>query len=197
MDGCFSTAYLPPVSWFKEALQYDSILIEAHESWQKQSYRNRAYILGPQGPLMLNIPVDHETTGSSIDQVRISYREDWQHRHWQAIRSAYGSSPFFESLAVELEPFYQQRTELLLDLNSKLIRLILNWLQANISIEYTPEWSAVRDQDFREHFHPKRQASPQLPYPQVFSDSIGFTPNLSVIDLIFNEGRGAYDYLIA
>jgi hypothetical protein len=195
MEACFSTAYLPPAVWFREALKYDRIAIEARESWQKQSYRNRAYILGPQGALMLNIPVNHETTGSSIDEVRISYDQDWQHRHWQAIRSAYGTAPFFESLAVELEPFYMEKTDLLLEFNHRLIELILNWLQADLLIENTREWSEFRHNDFREHFHPKRQAPEQLPYPQVFSDKIGFTPNLSVLDLIFNEGRAAFDYL--
>ncbi len=73
MRACFSTAYLPNAAWFREALKHQSILIETQESWQKQSYRNRTYILGPNGPLMLNIPVDHNTTKGSIDQVEISY----------------------------------------------------------------------------------------------------------------------------
>lgn len=197
MAACFSTAYLPPVSWFREALKYDSIQIEACESWQKQSYRNRAYVLGPQGPLMLNIPVDHRTTGGSINQVEISYVQDWQHRHWLAIRSAYGTAPFFESLAVELEPFYRQKTELLIDLNEQLIKLILTWLQADLHLEYTRSWQEIRNEDFREQIHPKRRTVEEQAYPQVFSDKLGFTPNLSVIDLIFNDGRAAYDYLVA
>lgn len=196
MKACFSTAYLPNVAWFREALKHKSILIETQESWQKQSYRNRTYILGPNGPLMLNIPIDHNTTKGSIDQVEISYTGNWQHRHWQAILSAYGSAPFFESLALELEPFYKIKTERLLDFNNKILHLILSWLQSDLGLESTTEWQADRDLDLRGQFHPKNKTEPQLPYPQVFEEKQGFISNLSVIDLIFNEGRSAYDYLV-
>ena len=146
---------------------------------------------------MLNIPVDHNSTGGSIDEVRISYHQDWQHRHWQAIRSAYGSSPFFESLAVELEPFYQEKSEFLFDLNLRLLKLLLNWLQTDLRIVFTNSWQQDRELDFRESIHPKIEEPKGILYPQVFSEERGFVSNLSVLDLIFNEGRAAYDYLVA
>lgn len=196
MRACFTTAYLPTIAWFQEALKYPSILIEARESWQKQSYRNRSYILGPNGPMMLNIPVDHQSTSGTIDEVKISYTENWQHRHWQAILSAYGSAPFFESLSVELEVFYKNQTDYLLEYNNQLLKLILSWLQYEIDYDLTKDWHAEHTLDQRERFHPKRQAEIMAPYPQVFDEQLGFTPNLSVIDLIFNEGRWALDYLV-
>ena len=197
MTPCFSTSYLPCISWMKEALRSESIQIESKESWQKQSYRNRSYILSPQGKMMLNIPVDHSSTAGPIDEVRISYAENWQHRHWQSIISCYGTAPFFEPLISELEPFYSKNWEYLLDFNSELLHLIFNWLQVQPQMALTTEWHSDLEADFREKFHPKKPLENHKSYPQVFSSSLGFTPDLSVIDLIFNEGRAAYDYLVA
>lgn len=196
MQACFSIAYLPPVHWLRAALKQDQILIEACESWQKQSYRNRTYIAGPQGKLMLNIPVDHSTTGGRIDEVSISYSENWQHRHWQAILSAYGTAPFFESLAVELESFYSRKAENLFDYNLQLLELIFNWLQVDPDFALTTDFRQEYPQDFRHSIHPKQSLPTYHPYPQVFDDKLGFIPGLSVLDLIFNEGPAAYDHLV-
>ncbi len=197
MTGVFSTAYLPPISWMQAALRCDEILLEKHESWQKQSYRNRCYILGPAGPQFLNIPVVNNSNKKQIATVEISYTENWQHTHWQAIKSAYGTAPFFEVLAPELEPFFRQQTHRLWDWNLELIRLLLDWLQVDIPLRETTQWSADQPNDFRESFHPKMPLQGTFPaYPQVFDDQLPFASNLSVIDLLFNEGPAAYDYLI-
>lgn len=196
MSAHFSTAYLPPLAWFRQALRQNTIYLEKFESWQKQSYRNRCYIYGPHGPQMLNIPILHNDKKNFIGTLEISYHENWQHTHWQAIKTAYGSSPFFEILGPELEEFYQQSFDRLFDWNLALIRLMMNWLQAEVPIIPTSQWEAEVENDLREAFHPKRQTREIFtPYPQVFAQSQGFEANLSIIDLLFNEGPAAYDYL--
>src|SRR5690606_32909922 len=119
MTGQFSTAYLPPLSWWQKALQYNELRLEQHESWQKQTYRNRCYILGPNGRQMLNIPILHNEHKASIGTIEISYVENWQHIHWQALKTAYGSAPFFEILGPELEEFYQRKITRLFDWNQQ------------------------------------------------------------------------------
>lgn len=196
MTGHFSTAYLPPVEWFQQALQYEAICLERHESWQKQTYRNRCYIYGPNGRQMLNIPILHNAQKSSIGTIEISYVENWQHTHWQAMKTAYGSAPFFEILGPELEEFYSRRINRLFDWNLELLKLMLNWLQVDLKLSLTDEWHPEVTNDHREDFHPKRNSNKVFaPYPQVFSSDRGFEPNLSIVDLLFNEGPAAWDYL--
>lgn len=197
MSVLLSTAYLPPVEWFQHVLQHSSVGIEKFESWQKQSYRNRCYIMGANGKQMLNIPVDGNSKKMTIGNVKISYEQNWQHTHWQAIQSAYGASPFFEILGPELQEFYSKKEEYLFDWNAQMIQLMFDWLQVDIQLIPTNTWQAEAKNDFRETIHPKKPMTTECKrYPQVFDDSLGFIPNLSIIDLLFNEGPAAYDFLI-
>ncbi len=196
MTGHFSTAYLPPIDWFRHALGCNTICLEQYESWQKQTYRNRCYILGPNGVQMLNIPILHNEHKGVIGTVEISYVENWQRTHWQAIKTAYGSAPFFEILGPELEEFYSRKITRLFDWNLQLIKLILNWLVVDKDITLAESWQPVVQNDFREAFHPKRKSESSFTaYPQVFTIEGGFAPNLSIIDLLFNEGPAAFDFL--
>ncbi len=196
MEVCFSTAYLPPIAWYRAARRYEVIGLEAWESWQKQSYRNRCYILGPNGAQMLNIPIVHNENKKHIGSVEISYREDWQHTHWQAIKTAYGNAPFYEVLAPSLKDFYRMQSERLFDWNRQLIEWSLHWLRAEIKMIPTQSWQREYPRDYREYFHPKRQDTDGFTtYPQVFDDVMPFQPNLSILDLLMNEGPAAYDYL--
>ncbi len=196
MRGHFSTAYLPPITWWAKSLQYSEVCLERHESWQKQSYRNRCYILGPNGRQMLNIPILHNENKSSMGTVEISYDENWQHTHWQAMKTAYGSAPFFEILGPELQELYSKKIPRLFDWNRELITLMLNWLQVDIEITTTESWKPILKNDHREDFHPKKKGNQEFkPYPQVFDDRREFEPNLSIVDLLFNEGPAAFDYL--
>lgn len=196
MEACFSTAYFPPIAWFRSLKYFQSVTLEAWESWQKQSYRNRCYILGPNGPQMLNIPILHNEQKGYIRTVEISYSQNWQHNHWQAIQSAYGSGAFYEELAPALEQLYQQQPKRLFDWNLMTIQWCMSWLRLDTELSPSKSWEADYINDLREAFHPKKITPGNFPdYPQVFDDQLAFAPNLSILDLLMNEGPAAYDYL--
>ena len=199
MTGLFSTAYLGPISYYKDLLSCSKIRIEYHESWQKQSYRNRCYIDSPNGALMLNIPVEHPGGKQLINDVKISYQDNWPVKHWQAIQTSYNGAPFFEVLGPDLKDILDQKPVFLIDLNLKLQQMLFSWLRVDSKIAQTETWQANMNTgvDFRDSHHPKRDSGKALnPYPQVFDHKHGFTSNLSVIDLLFNEGPASYDYLM-
>src|SRR2546423_10173185 len=110
----FSTAYLPPVSYFISLLQSTKIIFEKHEHYVKQTYRNRALICTANGIHPLIIPVVHDGLYSQpIHKVKISYETDWQKIHWRTITSSYRRSPYFEFFEDELKPLYEKNVELL------------------------------------------------------------------------------------
>ncbi len=192
-----STTYLPPISWFKEIVNNESILIEKHEHYQKQSYRNRCEILSANGKLNLSIPLLKQGDKEIITDKRISYTENWQQNHWRAITSAYKNSPYFEFLEDEFKPFYSNKHEFLFDYNWKLAQTILKILRIKKNILFTETFEKNFDgHDLRNSIHPKIKLKLNTkPYRQVFSDKFDFTDNLSVIDLVFNQGLNALKYL--
>ncbi|MGB0176871.1 MAG: WbqC family protein [Owenweeksia sp.] len=189
-----STTYLGPVSYYQAMVSAETIELEAWESWQKQSYRNRCYIDSPNGRLMLSIPVQASSTGL-VKDVRISYKDNWPQKHWQAIKTTYNTSPFFEVLGPDINTVYNKRPRFLWDLNYELMQIVLDWLQHTVKIKMTGSWQENRENDLRESFHPKRESTPLQVYPQVFDHKNNFLSNLSVIDLLFNEGPAAPGYL--
>lgn len=197
MDGLFSTAYLGPISYYSYLVNCTTIHIERWENWQKQTYRNRCYIDGPNGKLMLNIPIKHGDK-KNIGELEISYSDSWPAKHWQAIKTTYSTAPFFDVLAPELQELLEKKHSRLFDLNLELTKLILTWLRINTPITLTEDWSAQKNAqtDLRNSFSAKTESQqPFTPYPQVFDYKNGFLPNLSILDLLFNEGPAAYDYL--
>lgn len=200
-----SSAYLPPVQYIVKFLQYPTILIEAEENFQKQSYRNRAVILAANGPESLVIPVAKgRDAKQKMKDLQISYDTQWQHIHWQAIVSAYHSSPFFEILEDDFSPFFHKKYQFLFDFNRQLLQIILDILELSPEIELTAEFEKVPVNclDFRQVIHPKPQKAGPDPdftpvsYPQVFEDKFSFIPNLSVADLLFNCGPESYEILM-
>lgn len=199
MKGLFTLPYLGPISLYSDILLCDSVLFENNEHWQKQTYRNRCYIDSPNGLLMLNIPVEHTGSKKVYRDINVSYKDSWQLKHWQAIQTSYRSSPFFEVLAPELKCIYDKKFDSLYEMNWQLNRLICQWLQIKTEFGKTEKWEPSFEGfiDHRESHHPKKFSNLEMNvYPQVFDYKQSFKANLSILDLLFNEGPAAYDYLI-
>ncbi len=195
-----STAYLPPIEYFANILQSDLWKIEMHEHYIKQTYRNRCNILTANGLLGLSIPVNKvDGNHTLIKDIRISYLSNWQSNHWRAIESAYNKSPFFLYYRDDLEKFYSQSYELLIDYNIELLKFILKKLGVSTEINFTDDFMPINSSanDLRYSIQPKLlQEKIKFPhYYQVFEEKHGFIPNLSIIDLLFNEGSESKYYL--
>lgn len=193
-----STAYLPPVAYFKRIKEADSIYIEKHEHYLKQSYRNRCNIFGANGVLSLSIPVINAHDKEIITDTKISYAEKWQQQHWRTIESAYRNSPYFIYYADALKPFYQKKYTFLFDFNTELLQLLINNLKLNSEIKFTETFDKSNpSEDYRYSIHPKNEIKEVdfKTYSQLFSEKFPFAPNLSSIDLLFNAGPHAKDYL--
>lgn len=195
----FTTAYLPPVSYFISLTETDKVILEANENYVKQSYRNRCRIATANGVETLTIPVESGSGKKiSIRDVRISAHGDWQKNHWRAINSAYRSSPFFEYLQDDFAPFYEKKWTFLWDYNYELLTLILDFLSLEKTILFTKtfEDECSDSKDFRYLIHPKKKPICSVePYYQVFENKFGFLSELSIIDLIFNLGNETILYL--
>jgi hypothetical protein len=199
-----SSHYLPCLHYFYYVVNSEEIIIDGHEHYAKQSYRNRTQILSANGKLDLIVPVIHRNNQPAQD-VRISYSEKWQRNHWRAIYSAYRSSPYFSFFEDELRVFYEEEREFLLDYNTGLLETILKILRLKKEILFTSSFEKNPENiiDLREKIHPKISysydaAAAQIlvqPYYQTFGTKFGFTPNLSILDLLFNKGKEAVNYL--
>lgn len=219
-----STAYLPPVEWFalvaremKIVTQRDSgpgcvssspVWLEACENYQKQSWRNRFRFAAAEGPESLSIPVVHDGRGEGIPirEVKIDWSVGWPVRHQRAIASAYSSSPYFEFYRDGLFAAMDSRPDFLFDYNLLIIRYLVGKLGLVADIRLTGEYTipgvpGPYGEDFREAIHPKRgnavlrSMDLEKPYYQVFARKYGFTKNLSVLDLLFNEGPDSIFWL--
>ena len=181
-------------------LQANNILIEKHETYKKQTYRNRYLIAGPNGIQPLTIPVDKNgLKNCPITDVKISYDNNWQKLHWKSWETAYNSSPFFLYYKDDFKKIFDKKHNYLLDLNTEMLELILDLTETEITIGFTSDFQKKYEgyKDYREIISPKvpplTSSFPE--YYQVFSEKYGFLGNLSVIDLLFNLGNESGDYL--
>ena len=190
--------YHPNLAFFSGALASSQLLVETHENYQKQSYRNRCHVLTANGVKPLTVPVVHENRRIPIQEVKIDYSQRWREVHWRTIQSAYGSAPYYIYYAPLLEAVYKKQPEYLIDLNLELLRTYLKLLHLNIEITFTSSFQTQHPEtivDNRNLNHPKRPTDNLIaePYVQVFGRP--FVPGLSMMDALFNLGPETTGYL--
>ena len=192
-----STAYLAPLEYYRRMYNHRQVVIEKQCNYVKQTYRNRCVIASANGLQTLSIPiVKPDSLKCPTKDIRIAEHGNWRHLHWNAIVSAYNSSPFFEYYADDFRPFYEKPTAFLFDFNEELRELICNLLDISPALSYSTEYTACIQPDtldLREAIHPKKESVTHnfKPYYQVFEAKYGFQSNLSIIDLLFNQGPEA------
>lgn len=170
------------------------------DNFQKQTNRNRTYIYSPNGIQLLNIPVKHsKQIFQKTKDVKIEPDFDWQKQHFKSLEAAYRSSPFFEYFEDDIRPIFEKKYEFLMDLNFEIMDFVAKCLRMKLEYETTSEYFHEVDSntmlDYRMLADGKKDNSQFETYTQVFDDKHGFLNNLSVLDLIFNEGKFALDYL--
>ncbi len=199
MPPVLTIAYFPPIEYFAILARYSSVYVEACENYQKQSYRNRCHICAENGLQALNFPVVHRdgTFKLPIREIEVDYSTPWVAKTERCIETAYRSSAFFDYYRDELFAILDAQPPTLWELDLRIIRFFLRKIGLRTELVPTEAFAA-------EHvdIHPKRangvlaELGVERPYYQVFAERNGFIPNLSVMDLLFNEGPASIDYLL-
>jgi len=194
------TQYNPPLQYFRHVLRADGLLIEAHENYCKQSYRNRCHVLTARGMQPLSIPVlrGNSKTKTPITEIEIDYSQKWHNMHWRTIQAAYGRAPYFEYYSDYIRQMYERQPKYLFDLNMDLLQLYLKLLKLNRPLLLSAAYQAEVPEhvlDLRNKIHPKIYPDNLhvKPYTQVFGKQ--FAPELSIIDLLFTQGPASISYL--
>ncbi|MBT8220904.1 MAG: WbqC family protein [Bacteroidia bacterium] len=188
--------YLPPVHFFAHFQKYSLIWLEANETYQKGSFRNKTIIATSQGPLQLSIPLQKgKHQKEPIRLTRIAYDENWAVTHLRSIQTAYSNAPYYDHYFEDLESILQGRGEYLFDFSHQLLKLVISWLQIPAELKLTEKYIKDYPRQLVDLRVIKRQMIDIPPYPQVHERTTGFLSDLSIIDLIFNLGPESRTYL--
>jgi len=190
-----ATTYFPTIQYMLKFLIYKDIVIEKHENYIKQSYKNRCNILAANGVQALTIPVK-KVSGKKIiiTDILINYDTNWQTLHLKSIDSAYKSSPFYEFYIDAFIPFFKKKYKYLFDFNIEILQVLLKEIENDKTFDFTNEYLPTYKNDYRMSINPKKKYQTEdktfvfNEYSQVFSSKFGFTKDLSILDLLFNEG---------
>ena len=198
MSQIFPTAYLPSIEYMSLFLKTENATIELFETYQKQSCRTRCNVMTANGVQTLTVPVIKTNGNHTLTKdIEISYKESWQQVHLRCLESAYRKSAYFDYYFPYLEKIYKQRFNTLIELNEFSMKAILKLLKAKKEILYTTDFEKIDDEkDYRIALSKNEVNKTGMPeYYQVFSDRHGFVSNLSIIDLLFNEGPNSINNL--
>lgn len=224
LNSLLSATYFGPVQWYQKLNRSGLCYIEQHDHFIKQTYRNRCVIATTQGTQALTVPIErYDGVKCEMRDIRISDHGAWRHLHWNALVSAYGESPFFEFYADDLRPFFEKRWQFLYDYDLAITEKMCELLDIHPTLRRTEEYIKLPDStaddttkaalipsdgiagnliqwaDYREVIRPKHPLPDAdfqpRPYYQVYKQKFGFLPNLSILDLLFNEGNEAVLFL--
>ena len=203
-SSLLSSTYFGPIQWYQK-LHRMPCIIEQHDHFVKQTYRNRCVIATANGTQTLTVPIErYDGTKCPMRDIRISDHGNWRHLHWNALVSAYGETPFFEFYADDLRPFFEKRHTFLFDLNLDIMHTMCQLLDVRPQVTLSEQYIVLPSEDdavvdFREAIRPKHPLPDAdfnpTPYYQVRAQRHGFLPNLSILDLLFNEGPEGIFYL--
>ncbi len=195
--------YFPNISFYKTLINHDILLIERYEHYQKVSFRNRCYIAGPNGSILLSVPLARGKNQRTVmKDVRISNDEKWQALHWKTLVSAYRRSPWFEYYEDELGRLFTKEVSYLLDWNLMCLEWANKVIGVSSPITFTDEYHKTYEAgkgitDVRDTILPSQKPVDEdtVRYTQVFQERVGFLPDLSILDLIFCEGKRSIELL--
>ncbi|WGD35071.1 WbqC family protein [Olleya sp. YS] len=191
--------YFPSIAQCVAIANAEELIFEMHDNFQKQTYRNRAYIYGANGKLQLSVPIIHSHKERQLYRdVKISDVDKWQLIHLKSFEAAYRTSPYFEFYEDDFQPLFKLKSEFIFDHNLKCFEVISEFLQLDLSPKFTNtfEKTPLDLKDYRYLANARQEKNIVLdPYTQVFNDKHGYINNLSVLDLLFNEGTNALTYL--
>ena len=191
-------SYFPSISHFVAIAKADLVTFEMEDTFQKQTNRNRMYIYSPNGIQLLNVPIKHsKEKHQRMKEVKIENDFDWQKQHFKSLEAAYRTSPFFEYFEDDILPIFKKKHTFLMDLNMETMAIVSKCLKLEFDYNETEEYFHQVDDkiDYRNLINGKKDTSQFDTYIQVFGEKHGFINNLSILDLLFNEGRYALDYL--
>jgi len=199
MDTYLHPTYFPNISHFSGIVNAENVVFEIEDNYQKQTYRNRTHIYGANGKLALNIHVKHSHINRQLyKDVKIVNDTNWQLSHWKSLQSAYRTSPFFEFYEDDLAPLFHNKQNYILEFNFKCLDVIADCLQLDLNYKTTKHYQKEihNCKDLRFLVNARKEKEVRFePYTQVFSNKHGYINNLSILDLLFNEGTNALNYL--
>lgn len=190
MSHIFPTAYLPSIEYVSLFLKTEDASIELFETYQKQSCRTRTNVMTANGVQTLTIPVIKTNGNHTLTKdIEISYKESWQQVHLRCLESAYRKSAYFDYYFPYFEKIYKQKFNTLVELNDFCLKTILKIMKVKKDYSFTTDFEKITDEkDYRISLSKGTNKIEMKPYYQVFADRHGFIPNLSIVDLLFNEG---------
>lgn len=200
MKHLLHPTYFPNIATFAVIAQQE-VCWERMDNYQKQTYRNRTYVFTDNGKHILNIPIIHigkEKGRQKYKDILLDNSYAWQRQHWRTLETAYRSSPFFEFYEDDFAPLFSEKHTHLMDFNLKAITIICDCLQIDLPKEHTTEYVLKTKDVIDLRFLANAKIEPKFyskEYIQVFSNRHAFIPNLSILDLLFNEGTNALNYL--
>ena len=199
MNVIIHPTYFPNIAHFAAILQADEVTLEMDDNYQNQTYRNRAFIYGSNGKLQLSIPVIHsQKDRQKYRDIKIFNSEKWQLVHLRSLEAAYRTSPYFEFYEDDIQHLFSKKYDYLLDFNMKCLDVVCECLQIDLKTNKTVAYEKTISSkiDFRDLVNSRKEAQFEFDlYTQVFGDKYGFISNLSILDLLFNEGTNALNYL--